>query len=68
MVLVIINYAVRILIIIIGLVFLSGLFIPAQFQDRHLMQVLGFIFVLWGVFRLITYINQRKKYKITADE
>lgn len=68
MILVIINYAVRILIIVIGLIFLTGIFVPAHFDDRHLMQVLGFIFVLWGVFRLITYINQRKRFKISDDE
>ena len=50
----IINYVVRIAIIIIGILLLSGLITPPN-TDVTMVRVMGAVLILWGVFRLLTY-------------
>lgn len=50
----ILNYAVRILIIAIGVVFLLDI-VTIPNTEPFVVKVMGLIFVLWGVFRIVTY-------------
>lgn len=50
----ILNYAVRILIIVIGVVFLLDI-VTIPNTEPFVVKVMGLIFVLWGVFRIVTY-------------
>lgn len=58
----IINYSIRILIILLGLVFVSGLLMP-EGSDPTMMRVFGVVFVLFGFYRLALYRANRKRYK-----
>ena len=50
----VINYLVRILIMVIGIVFATGIFTPKS-QDSSMMRVMGVVLILWGFYRLLTY-------------
>ena len=55
----IINYIVRVAIIIIGIVFISGVFLPPN-SDTTMFRVMGGVFVLFGIYRIVVY---RMKYR-----
>jgi hypothetical protein len=55
----IINYIIKIAIIIIGIIFISGI-IPAPNSDTTMLRVMGGVFILFGVYRIVLY---RMKYK-----
>lgn len=57
----IINYLVRILIIVIGIILITGKFAPKN-ADTTLMTVMGVILILWGIFRLVTYWTRVKQF------
>ena len=58
----IINYSVRVIIIIVGILFLSGLIIPPDF-DPTFITVVGIVFILFGLYRLITYHSHLQRYE-----
>jgi len=58
----IINYGVRILIILLGIVLLSGVFMP-EGSDPTMMMIFGIVFILFGFYRLALYRANRKRYK-----
>lgn len=55
----IINYIVRIAIIVIGIIFVSGIVAPPN-SDTTLFRVMGGVFILFGIYRIAIY---RMKYK-----
>lgn len=58
----IINYSIRIIIIILGIVILSGIFVP-EGSDPTMMRIFGIVFILFGFYRLALYRANRKRYK-----
>ncbi len=68
MILIITNYAVKILTIIVGVIFLTGLFMSPNLPNRGMMQMMGGMLIVWGLYRLIIYRIQLKKSKIEDDE
>ena len=56
----IINYVIRILIIVIGAVFASGIFTPKS-QDSGMMRIMGIVLILWGLYRILTYRTRVKQ-------
>lgn len=58
----IINYAVRGLIVIVGIILISGVLIPDSNENKYLTQVMGAVFIIWGVYRIVLYKSQYKKY------
>ena len=63
----IINYAIKSFIIIVGIVFLSGVATPAN-GDATLFRVMGVVFILFGVYRIILYRTKVKQYNLAADD
>jgi hypothetical protein len=67
----IVNYFVRGIIVIIGIILVSGVLKP-QGDTSYFMQVMGVIFLLFGTYRLISYYSASQKYKslntISEDE
>lgn len=66
MLLIIVNYVVRALIVIIGIVLVSGIlnhYLSLRSDIRPLMPILGVVFILWGVYRLITYHSNLRRYR-----
>lgn len=57
----IINYTVRMLIVIMGIIIASGLFLP-QNADPTLFRLTGIILIVWGIFRIVTYRRKLKRY------
>ena len=68
MILIITNYAVKILTIIVGIILLTGVFLPENLPNRGMMQIMGVILIIWGIYRLIIYRIQLNKYKIDGGE
>lgn len=60
----IINYAIRGLIILIGIFLLSGAYNNDR-MDASLLRVMGAIFILFGVYRIVLYRTQMKKYNFS---
>jgi len=60
----ILNYTLKILIIITGIIFLSGVIVP-QNGDTTLYRVMGGVFILFGIYRIVIY---RKKMKQCEEE
>lgn len=63
---IIVNYAVRALIVIIGIIFVSGIlnqFFSFRSDIQPLIPIMGIIFILWGVYRLITYHSNLRRYR-----
>lgn len=59
----VINYAVRGLIIVVGLILISGIFIPDTNENKFLTQVMGAVFIIWGIYRIVLYKSNYKKYQ-----
>ena len=57
----IVNYIIRILIIVIGIIFVSGLIVPAD-GDVTRFRVMGVIFILFGFYRVAMYRMKSKQY------
>ncbi len=63
MVLIIINYAVKILTIAIGIILLTGLFLPNMGPNAGMVKAMGVILIIWGVYRLIMYRITLNRYR-----
>lgn len=65
---IILNYAVRSIVIVLGVIMLSGLIVPAN-ADPTLVRAMGGVFVLFGIYRIIVYYSNLKRYrKENTDE
>ncbi|MBD1211029.1 MAG: hypothetical protein H9535_21565 [Ignavibacteria bacterium] len=58
---VILNYATRSMVVIIGLAWVSGL-IPALSFDPN-VRMFGVVFILFGAYRIATFWAQHQEYK-----
>lgn len=63
----IVNYIVRFFIIIIGIIFVSGAFLPEN-EDTTLMQIMGIVFILFGIYRIVMYKMKSKQYQNIKKE
>lgn len=63
----IINYSIRFLIIIIGILLVSGL-LSNPTWDTTFLRIMGIIFILFGVYRIIIYYSQVKRYNFDSQE
>lgn len=60
----IINYAVRSLIIVIGFIMVTGLFLDADsFDDFTVIRVVGVVFILFGFYRILLYRANKKRFE-----
>ncbi len=63
----IINYSIRILIIIIGILLISGILSSPEWDDSFL-RIMGVVFILFGIYRVIIYRSQVKRYNFSREE
>jgi hypothetical protein len=56
------------MIIIIGLLFLTGWIIPEGTPDLAMFRVMGAVFILFGIYRLVTYHTQLKRYDFSRKD
>ena len=63
----IVNYAVRIIIVILGILLIFGVIMPPG-TDDIMFRVMGVVFVLFGVYRIVMYRIQRKRYYRNSDD
>ncbi len=61
----IINYAVRIIIILLGVAIVSGI-IPAPKDRVTLFNVMGVVFILFGLYRIVLYRLKSKEYDFSS--
>jgi len=67
MLLKIINYTVRSIFIVIGIVMLTGLAeLPAQY-DGAFTTIVGIVFILFGIYRIVIYKSQSKRYNFDVE-
>lgn len=64
---VLINYIVRALILVLGIVLFFGI-IKVPNADPYIMKVMGVIFILWGIFRIVIYNVKLKQNKEKEEE
>ncbi len=57
----IINYAVKILIVVFGILILFGIILKTM--DTNMRIVFGIVFILFGIYRLTIYYSKEKKYR-----
>ena len=67
MILKIVNYAIKIFFIILGILLLSGVILP-NYPDKFYMRLIGGIFLLWGTYRVITYYFFLKRYRKKEED
>lgn len=59
----ILNYGIRILIILLGISFLSGIFNPLpDGYDKSVLRVFGVVFILFGIYRIVSYRSATSRY------
>ncbi len=63
----ILNYGIRILIIIIGILMLVGVIYLPQPGNNSIIKVFGVIFILFGALRIYMYYSSTKRYKREND-
>jgi len=63
----ILNYGIRLLIILIGIVMLSGIMTPKK-TDPTFLIVMGIIFILFGLYRLVSYHFALRRYKFNEED
>ncbi|MFH1049694.1 MAG: hypothetical protein V1779_02050 [bacterium] len=63
----IINYSIRALIIVLGIVMLSGVLSSADWNPTFL-KIMGIVFILFGTYRIIIYYSQVKRYNFDVEE
>ena len=57
------NYGIRIIIILLGISFLSGIFNPLpEMYDESVIRVFGVVFILFGIYRLVSYRSSEKRF------
>jgi predicted RND superfamily exporter protein len=59
--LLIVNYAARGMVVLVGVLWVSGL-IPATAADAN-VRMFGVVFILFGVYRLATFYTQQLEYR-----
>jgi hypothetical protein len=59
----ILNYSIRLFFLVFGTVLLLGWF-PPERTEGGLFQILGGVFIFWGVYRTITYYFHLKRMKL----
>lgn len=57
----IINYAVKLLIVVFGILILFGIILKTM--DTNMRIVFGIVFILFGIYRLTIYYSKEKKYR-----
>lgn len=57
----IINYGVRIVIILLGILLAVGVLTPGQ--DDPMIRIIGIIAILFGLYRIVMYSRNKRKYK-----
>ena len=62
----IINYITRIIIIVVGILFIFGVFTPNNKTD--IPTIIGIICIIFGTYRLIIYKIKSKEYKELENE
>ena len=67
MILIIVNYIVKILTILIGVFLLAGNLIFPQMPKEPMLKIMGVVLILWGSYRLIIYRIQLKRYNNEED-
>ncbi len=67
MILTIINYLIRGLIVVLGILLVSGVLSPEGMDDT-MYRVMGALFLLFGIYRIITYKAKRSRYYGGDDE
>jgi hypothetical protein len=63
----IINYTIRGLIVVIGILLVSGVLMPRN-ADGGILRVMGVIFILFGSYRLMMFHSQHKRYFRNDEE
>lgn len=64
MILKIINYSVKALIIVVGILLLSGA-LSFNDSDTALMRVFGIVLILFGLYRIVLFRTKSKKYNFS---
>ena len=67
MLLKIVNYCIKILIVLLGVLLASGVLFPS-YPDKLLIRAMGVLFIFWGVYRIIVYTMNLKKYRRDENE
>ncbi|MFP4527076.1 MAG: hypothetical protein ACLFQX_00885 [Candidatus Kapaibacterium sp.] len=63
----IINYTVRGMIVVIGILLVSGVLMP-EGADDTLIRVMGVIFILFGAYRIAMFRSQQQRYLSYEEE
>jgi len=67
MVMIIVNYIVKILTILAGIFLLAGGLILPNMPKEPMLKIMGVILIIWGSYRLIIYRIQFKRYNNEED-
>lgn len=62
----IINYGIRSVIVILGILIITGVILDQM--DSQMRIVFGSVFILFGLYRLTMYYTQEKRYKFLDEE
>lgn len=62
-----INYLSRIIVIIVGIVLVTGILNPRGSEDTSMMTVIGVVCILFGIYRIVTYHTQLKRYNFNLS-
>jgi len=62
-----INYIIKIAIIIIGIIFASGILAPSH-EDINMFRIMGGVFILFGVYRIVIYKMKHREYNFKKVE
>lgn len=58
----IVNYTVRSIVLIIGILLASGVLLPPG-PETDMFRVMGIVLILFGVYRIVLYHFHRKRYR-----
>lgn len=63
----IVNYVVRILIIVVGAIFTTGWIVPKD-GDITRYRIMGIVFMLFGIYRIVMYRMKSRQYDFSSEE
>ncbi|TAL69699.1 MAG: hypothetical protein EPN82_03525 [Bacteroidetes bacterium] len=63
----ILNYGIRILIIIIGILMVTGIIYVPDSQNNSIIRIFGVIFILFGALRIYMYYSSTRRYSREKD-
>jgi hypothetical protein len=66
-VLIIVNYLIRGIFIVVGILIISGLVFPKAF-DKTTLNIIGGLFIFWGIYRIIIFRLKMKKYQTHEED